>query len=115
MNRVLLAGLALALSGCSVGSSNSVSPSVSGRPASDVPERFDPSARFPRIAPADTITGDGCTSPMTDPRDGTTIIMRQAARGVADYQVPAGRYGVKPGEYLRVECNTGRVLGIVKR
>jgi hypothetical protein len=110
-----IAGMLLALSACTIGGSNSVSPLSRGRPATDVPDRFEPSAQYARIAPADTVPGNGCTSPMTDPRDGTAIRMREAGSGIGDFQVPAGKYGVREGELLRVECNTGRPLGIVKR
>jgi hypothetical protein len=41
--------------------------------------------------------------------------MVRAASGIGDYEVPEGRYGVGPGEVLRLDCSTGRVLGIVGR
>lgn len=50
-----------------------------------------------------------------DPRDGTTLRMVRAGEGLADYEVPALRYGADPSEVLRVECNTGRPLGFVPR
>jgi hypothetical protein len=51
---------------------------------------------------------------MIDPRDGTKIVLEQSSDGRGFYRVPAGRYGVRPGELLVVECGTGRVIGIVK-
>jgi hypothetical protein len=55
-----------------------------------------------------------CRNPMIDPRDGTRIILQQSSEERGFYRVPAGRYGVRPGELLVVECGTGRVIGVVK-
>ena len=56
-----------------------------------------------------------CTSPATDPRTRAEYRFVRAARGIADYEVPEGRYGVRAGELLRIDCATGRALGIVRR
>lgn len=56
-----------------------------------------------------------CRSPMIDPRDGTKIVLTRSAEGRGYYRVPEGRYGVRPGELLLIECGTGRVMGVVKR
>jgi hypothetical protein len=80
------------------------------RMATDVPERFE--------SPAGTSMGNSaCLSPLTDPRDGTTIIMQTSfgKEGVGDYVVPGGKYGVENGELLRINCATGEVVGIVKK
>ena len=80
------------------------------RQATDVPVRFE--------APAGVTMGDNsCSSPLTDPRDGTSIRMVAAfgGEGVGDYEVPAGKYGVEKNELLRINCQTGEVLGIVRR
>lgn len=76
------------------------------RPAEGTPERF---------APAEGITLDdvSCKSPMVDPRDGTEIQMVSAQNNAGIYRVPAGKYGVGEGEYLKLDCQTGTVLGIV--
>lgn len=113
-SNLVACGAALLLAACGTTITNGVTPAP-GSPATDVPGRFEPSGQYARVAPADTISGDDCTSPMTDPRTGEQIVMRRAARGIADYEVPVGRYGVQSGEYLRLDCNSGRVLGIVKR
>ena len=84
------------------------------RPAEAAPTRFEPELAELRL-PADTIAGRGCQSPLVDPRDGTAITFLRSTIEVGDYDVPSGRYGVGPGELLRVECNTGRVIGIVRR
>jgi hypothetical protein len=84
------------------------------RPAESTPARFEPDLAELRIA-GDTIAGAGCRSPMVDPRDGTVITFLRSTTTVGDYDVPSGRYGVGPGELLRIECNTGRVVGITRR
>jgi len=56
-----------------------------------------------------------CRNPMIDPRDGTRIVLERSSEGRGYYRVPAGRYGVRRGELLLIECGTGRVIGIVKR
>ena len=80
------------------------------REAIDVPLRFE----FPKGA---VRVANTCNSPLTDPRDGTQLIMQASygEEGVGDYVVPSGKYGVKSGELLRVNCATGEVVGIVKR
>jgi hypothetical protein len=41
--------------------------------------------------------------------------MERAIAPRADYSVPAGRYGVGSNELLRLDCNTGIPIGIVRR
>ena len=84
------------------------------RPAEATPARFEPELADLRIV-GDTIAGAGCRSPMKDPRDGTVITFLRSTTTIGDYHVPSGRYGVGPDELLRIECNTGRVVGIVRR
>jgi hypothetical protein len=84
------------------------------RPAEAAPTRFEPELAELRVA-GDTIAGRGCRSPMVDPRDGTVITFLRSRMDVGDYDVPSGRYGVGPGELLRIECNTGQVVGVVRR
>ena len=75
------------------------------RAAIDAPEHFKAATAF-----------DGsCVSPLIDPRDGTEITFIRSTAGMADYQVPAGKYGVKKGELLRANCQNGEVIGIVKK
>ena len=80
------------------------------RAATDAPENFE--------APEEGATtgSNSCNNPLTDPRDGTKIIMQSAfSGGVGDYKVPEGKYGVQKGEFLRIKCATGEVVGIVRR
>ena len=79
-----------------------------------MPVQFEPPEGFGRLSPTDTISGGACLSPMRDPRSGVEIKMVRAANGQADYKVPDGLYGVDPHQLLRLDCNTGRPLGIVK-
>lgn len=108
--------LGFALASCSFGGGSGSFPTlVSARPAENVPERFVPMDRSLLIADGDTVAGDGCRSPMADPRDDAQLTMYRSNEGYADYEVPAGRYGVGEGELLRLICNSGRVAGIVRR
>ena len=103
-------GLVVALIGCRT---QSFPPNASAQPAVGAPDRFDPMTPQGRLPPADTLVGAGCLSPMSDLRDGTVLTMERAMGGVADYSLPTGRYGVQPGQLLRLDCNTGRVIGVV--
>lgn len=83
------------------------------RAAADVPARFVLQGTDAAAAP-DTLPGNACLSPMVDPRDGTEVRIHSAHGGrIGDYRVPSGRYGVGAGEVLRLNCNTGEVIGIV--
>ncbi len=75
------------------------------RAAIDAPDRFEAATAF----------NGSCVSPLIDPRDNTEIIFVRSTAGMADYQVPVGKYGVKKGELLRANCTNGEVIGIVKR
>lgn len=112
-NQVILVLVSLWwVAGCSIGLSGG---GTVVRDAEDVPNHFEPKNPDHRILPADTIAGSGCLNPMVDPRDGTEVGMLRSVQGAADYAVPGRMYGVGAGELLRIECNTGRVLGIVRR
>lgn len=115
-----------ALAGCAVGASSFAT--LPTRAASDVPERFVPAAP-PRT------DGPVCSSPLLDPRNDFAVVLERSgrvqtsagsrfdpgagadpgARLVGDYRVDEGRYGVRDGELLRVDCGTGRPIGIVPR
>ncbi len=96
------------LMGC--GSSNiQRSMTVVLRPAVDAPMMFETPEGI-------TSQTNSCKSPLIDPRDGSRIIMITSFyKGVADYEVPARKYGVGDRELLRVNCATGEVVGIVRR
>jgi hypothetical protein len=84
------------------------------RAARDCPDHFLVSAGDSG-RPTEPTAGTGCHSPMVDPRDGTQLLLRRSAAGQGDYVVPAGRYGIGPKELLRLDCATGKPLGVVKR
>ena len=64
--------------------------------------------------------GEGCRNPMVDPRNGTVLNLMRSKDGAGDYQVLGvqyeveSRYGVDSRHYLRVDCATGKGLGIVE-
>lgn len=76
------------------------------RPATGAP------AAFTFTAP---LSADACRSPALDPQDGTRLVLARSGVGRGDYEVPAGRYGVSSREYLRLDCATGGVIGVVRR
>jgi hypothetical protein len=110
---VCLAGALLwvGVSGCVTGGSYPLT--APARPARDVPERFVLAGEPVGAAVRHTLPGSGCRSPLVDPRDGSVMRLVHSGASVGDYEVPAGRYGVGPSERLRLDCNTGRVIGIV--
>jgi hypothetical protein len=111
MMLVLAVGLTL---GCGVSRPWALTP----RPASAVPERFVPVEARPAGAA-------GCPVHLKDPRDDTRLELIRSTevtgqdRGpshLGDYAVtPAGHYGVKPAELLRLDCETGGAIGVVDR
>ena len=82
------------------------------RPGTDLPDHFLVATEFGASEPDTTGT---CHSPMIDPRDDSSLILFRSAEGEGDYAVENGRYGVGPKEFLRIDCATGKPLGIVKR
>jgi hypothetical protein len=112
VRRVLTAQFLL-LAACGQSSSGFPSPTPLSA-GTDLPAQFEPPPGFARLSLTDTLPGNACLSPMHDPRNNTEIRMVRAANGQADYKVPDGRYGVGAHQLLRLDCNTGRPLGIVK-
>ena len=140
--RVAALALLLAAGGCAAFRGTSSGPrwQENGRTARNLPTMFvaDTTNRDAR-----TTLGAGCTTRLVDPRDGTLLVLarsqqlevgsptdatrsptrdnlpptRPAQRDVrGDYTVDfPERYGVAPGELLRLDCVTGRALGIVSR
>ena len=86
-------------------------PTAVSRPAQDAPERF---VRADSSAITGTPGAAPCTSPIVDPRTGARLMMERAYHGNGDYSVPAGTYGVRSGELLRVDCANGQPIGIVR-
>lgn len=101
----------VSLSGCQ---STQFATDRAARAAIDTPQRFMVGlpASSQTSAPK---AGDGCRNPMVDPRDETRITLVRSKNDRGDYEVTDARYGVRRGELLRLECSTGRVIGIVAR
>lgn len=76
------------------------------REAIDVPDNF-------VAKPGVEFEEKSCKSPLIDPRDDIEIILVESLEGMGDYRVPSGKYGVEANELLRIDCKTGKVIGIV--
>jgi hypothetical protein len=114
-----LVALQLIVGACAIRNSNSTVPgdrrdALPVRTARGVPARLEPVSAELRLTDGDTIAGPGCVSPMKDPRYADELRFIYS-RTIGDYEIPPGRYGSNPGEVLRIECNTGRVIGLVRR
>lgn len=77
------------------------------RKATDTPEAFVPKEGI-------SLSSTTCVSPMIDFRSGVEITLVSSESGYGVYKVPAGHYGVEEGELLRLDCATGKALGIVR-
>lgn len=116
--RTVWAGLALVLLGaiasCAHGSKTQAPPNAAPTGLVQVPDHFlvgDPTSAETR----EPKPGEGCHSPMVDPKDGTKLTLVRSSNGMGDYEVPEGRYGVAKGQLLRLDCSNGRPMGVVKR
>lgn len=84
------------------------------RTAVDVPDHF--LVGFPNsTATEEPMPGSACRNPLVDPRHDERLILVRSRGGRGDYEVASGRYGVGEGELLRVDCGTGRAIGVVRR
>ena len=102
------------IAACSVGGSGSMRDVATPAPVT-APARFVPLDSAKWLAPADTTAGDGCLSPMLDPAKNIQIVLIRSESGLGDYQAPSGAYGIRDGTLIRIECNTGAVVGLVRR
>lgn len=65
--------------------------------------------------------GEGCRNPMMDPRGGASLNLVRSKGDTGDYQVMSReyelqtRYGVDTRHLLRVDCGTGKALGVVNQ
>lgn len=105
----------VAVVACSAGGSGSMRSVIESPAPVTAPPRFLPPDSAKVIAPADTLLGDGCLSPLADPVTGIQIILIRSESGLGDYLAPSGSYGIRDGQLIRLDCNTGKVLGIVRR
>jgi len=109
-------GAAAALVACASGSGSMAGGIVAE--AKDLPDHFLVSVTG--LAQAqEPQAGEGCRNPLIDSRNGTALNLMRSKEGVGDYQVLGDqyslglRYGVDSRHYLRVDCATGKALGIV--
>ena len=110
----------LALLGCSSGRHDMTGPIV-GVPVG-MPDHF-LVARTGLGQAEDPKPGEPCRNPLIDPRGKTILTLRRSADGKGDYWVGTlgdesqgvgGReYGITSRQLLRVDCATGKPLGIV--
>lgn len=84
-------------------------------PPVSVPAQFTPADPTHLATGADTTKGAGCISPLVDPATGTRLVLHRSDSGIGDYQAPSGAYGIPDGKLIRIDCNTGRVVGVVRR
>ena len=88
------------------------------RPARDLPPAFAPD---PAAPPGPAAAAGVCPVRLIDPYSNSKLRLirsASAANGgyMGDYEVsPPGRYGIADLDLLRIECGTGRPLGIVSR
>ncbi len=71
------------------------------------------------LAQKEEPSGTTCRNPMVDPRNGTALNLMRSKNGVGDYQILGNQYeldssyGVDSRHLLRIDCATGKALGIV--
>jgi len=100
-----VAGLTILACGCGMVGSSFPSDD-SARPAQDTPPRFVAHSEEP----------GRCSPTMVDPRNGVHIELVRSNDGTrGDYAVPGDMYGVRFGQLLRLDCETGNVIGLVHR
>lgn len=97
-----------ALSGCGSSNASTDADQEVLRPPSDAPESF--SAVF-----ATPVGSKDCQSRLVDPVDQVELVLIKSFDGVGDYLVPLGKYRMASDELLRINCRTGKVIGVVKK
>jgi hypothetical protein len=113
-----VAAAIVAFAGCASGRGSMAGPVVAE--AKDLPDHFMVAATG--IASSEEPKpGERCRNPMTDPRDGTLLNLMRSKDGKGDYQVLTenyelkAKYGVDSQHLLRLDCGTGKALGIVNQ
>ena len=110
---ILLLPLMVLLAGCGSTSHADLVP----QPVAEMPEHF--------VGPLGVVEAEGaaCRSPLRDPNGVVVLTLirsgQERARptfGWGDYAVsPAGSYGLRADQLLRVECGSGKPAGVVPR
>jgi hypothetical protein len=106
----------VALAGCASSRSSMAGPVVAE--AKNLPDHF--MVAVTGIAQREEPnSSEGCRNPMADPRNDTTLNLVRSKGGTGDYQVLGveygldSTYGVDSRHLLRIDCATGKALGIV--
>ena len=108
-------GAAAALVACASGGGSMAGGIVAE--AKDLPDHFLVSVTG--LAQAEEPKAGDCRNPLIDARNSTVLNLMRSRDGIGDYQVldaeyaVVPRYGVDSRHYLRVDCATGKALGIV--
>lgn len=106
----VVAATLVALLGCASGRNDMAGPIV-GVPL-NVPDHFEVAASGVNKS-EEPAPGDACRNPMVDPRDRTILTLRRSAGGKGDYWVEEQKYGLTSQQLLRIDCGTGKAIGIV--
>ena len=110
------AAVLVALAGCASTGANDMSGPIEGVPL-DLPDHF--VVARSGIGKTEEPKADGvCRNPMIDPRDRTELTLRRSAAGKGDYWPEGGirgkhMYGLTSQQLLRIDCATGKAIGIV--
>lgn len=102
--------MAAALAGCASQRTVSAVPE-----ASSLPDHFLVGSHQDARVREEPRPDDGCRNPLVDPQDGSRLLLIRSTSNVGDYEVPEGRYGISRRDLLRVDCATGKPLGIIRR
>lgn len=105
-----LAAALLAAAACATGRNDMTGPIV-GVPL-DTPDHF-MVVRTGIGKAKEPKPGEGCRNPMVDPRDHTELLLRRSAGDTGDYWVQNPKYGLTSQQLLRIDCATGKAIGIV--
>ncbi|MGZ5429475.1 MAG: hypothetical protein ACXWEX_04735 [Thermoanaerobaculia bacterium] len=106
----------VALAGCASSRSSMAGPVVAE--AKNLPDHF-MVAVTGLAQKEEPKAGEGCRNPMVDPRNGTALNLMRSKNGTGDYQVLGQQYeldstyGVDSRHLLRIDCATGKALGVV--
>jgi hypothetical protein len=55
-----------------------------------------------------------CRNPLADPRNGARLTLERSNGGFGDYRPDAPRYGLGADQLLRIDCRSGRAVGVTQ-
>jgi hypothetical protein len=106
---VLAVVVALVAPGCA-SAPHGFPPDDAVRPRATLPPFF---AVLEAGTPRPARPGEGCRSPLFDATSGATLLLERSRGGRGDYSNLDGRLHLATGELVRIDCATGRALGVV--